>query len=165
MILCIRLITFLCVSDLKGKILFPERNCKNSSFNQLNNTQKAACMCVCSVMTDSVIPWTVAAKLLCLWEFSSKKTGVGGHFLLQGIFPAQGSKLRLLQCRRIPSSWATGEVPKAAWKWKSLRHDQLFPWTIQSVGVSRPGYWVGSLSLLQGIFPSQGSNPGLLHCR
>ena len=24
---------------------------------------------------------------------------------------------------------------------------------------------VGSLSLLQGIFPSQGSNPGLLHCR
>ena len=24
---------------------------------------------------------------------------------------------------------------------------------------------VGSLSLLQGIFPSQGSNPGLPHCR
>ena len=25
--------------------------------------------------------------------------------------------------------------------------------------------WVGSLSLLQGIFPTQGSTPGLLHCR
>ena len=24
---------------------------------------------------------------------------------------------------------------------------------------------VGSLSLLQGVFPTQGSNPGLLHCR
>ena len=24
---------------------------------------------------------------------------------------------------------------------------------------------IGSLSLLQGIFPMQGSNPGLLHCR
>ena len=24
---------------------------------------------------------------------------------------------------------------------------------------------VGSLSFLQGIFPTQGSNPGLLHCR
>ena len=24
---------------------------------------------------------------------------------------------------------------------------------------------LGSLSLLQGIFPTQGSNPGLLHCR
>ena len=30
---------------------------------------------------------------------------------------------------------------------------------------SRPEYGVGSLSLLQGIFPTQGSNPGLLHCR
>ena len=26
-------------------------------------------------------------------------------------------------------------------------------------------YWVGSLSLLQGIFPTQGWNPGLPHCR
>jgi len=26
-------------------------------------------------------------------------------------------------------------------------------------------YWVGSLSLLQGIFPAQESNRGLLHCR
>ena len=25
--------------------------------------------------------------------------------------------------------------------------------------------WVGSLSLLQGIFPTQGLNSGLLHCR
>ena len=30
---------------------------------------------------------------------------------------------------------------------------------------SRQEYWSGRLSLLQGIFPTQGSNPGLLHCR
>ena len=30
---------------------------------------------------------------------------------------------------------------------------------------SRPKTGVGSLSLLQGIFPTQGSNPGLPHCR
>ena len=29
-------------------------------------------------------------KLLCLWDFSGKNTGVGCHFLLQGIFPIQG---------------------------------------------------------------------------
>ena len=29
---------------------------------------------------------------------------------------------------------------------------------------SRPEYW-SSLAFLQGIFPTQGSNPGLLHCR
>ena len=36
----------------------------------------------------------------------------------------------------------------------------LCPW-----GFFRPEYGVGSLSLLQGIFPTQGSNPGLPHCR
>ena len=38
------------------------------------------------------------------------------------------------------------------------------PWTIQSMEFSRPEY-SRSLSLLQGILPTQGSNPGLLHCR
>ena len=51
-------------------------------------------------------------------------------------------------------------------KWKSLSHVQLFaiPWTIQSMEFSKSECW-SSLSLLQGIFPTQGSNPGLLHCR
>ena len=38
------------------------------------------------------------------------------------------------------------------------------PWTIQSMEFSRLEYQSGH-SLLQGIFPPQGSNPGLLHCR
>ena len=41
----------------------------------------------------------------------------------------------------------------------SLRHHGL------SIEFSRPEYGVGSLSLLQGIFPTQGLNPGLPHCR
>ena len=32
-----------------------------------------------------------------------------------------------------------------------------------SMGLSRQEYWSGSHSLLQGIFPTQGSNPCLLH--
>ena len=28
-------------------------------------------------------------RLLCPWDFPGKHTGVGGHFLLQGIFPTQ----------------------------------------------------------------------------
>ena len=39
---------------------------------------------------------------------------------------------------------------------------QLFA-TIQSMELSRPEYWSGC-SHLQGIFPTQGSNQGLLHC-
>ena len=43
----------------------------------------------------------------------------------------------------------------------SLRFHELYsPWN--SLGESTG---VGSLSLLQGIFPTQGSNPGLLYCR
>ena len=50
-------------------------------------------------------------------------------------------------------------------KWKSLSCVLLFatPWTIQSMEFSRSKYW--SLSLLQGIFPTQESNPTLLHCK
>ena len=35
----------------------------------------------------------------------------------------------------------------------------------QSMEFSRPEYGVGSCSLLQEIIPTQGSNPGPLHCR
>ena len=52
-------------------------------------------------------------------------------------------------------------------KWKSLSRVWLFatPWTIQSMEFSRPGYWSGSCSLLQGIFSTQRGNPGLPHCK
>jgi len=36
------------------------------------------------------------ARLLCPWSYPSKNTGVGYHFLLQGIFLTQGSNLHLL---------------------------------------------------------------------
>ena len=37
-----------------------------------------------------------SARLLCLWFFSGKNTGVGCNFFLQGIFPTQGSNLHFL---------------------------------------------------------------------
>ena len=37
----------------------------------------------------------VDCRLLHLWDFPGKNTGVGYHFLLQGIFPTQGSNLGL----------------------------------------------------------------------
>ena len=35
-------------------------------------------------------------RLLCPWHFPGKNTGVGCHFLLQGVFLTQGSNLHLL---------------------------------------------------------------------
>ena len=58
------------------------------------------------------------------------------------------------------------------WKWKSLSHVQLFaaPWTIQFMEYSPwnslgQNTGVGSLSLLREIFPTQGLNPSLPHCK
>ena len=47
------------------------------------------------------------ARLLCPWDLPGKNTGKGQDFLLQGIFPTQGSKLRL----RIAGRFFTTEPP------------------------------------------------------
>ena len=53
-----------------------------------------------SVVSDSLRPHGLQpTKLLCPWDFPGNSTGVDCHFLLQGIFPTQGSKPGLLHCR------------------------------------------------------------------
>jgi len=44
--------------------------------------------------------WTVAHQLLRPWDFPGKNTGVGCHFLLQGIFLPQGLNLGLPHFRQ-----------------------------------------------------------------
>ena len=50
----------------------------------------------CSVVSDPLRPCR-----LCSWDFAGKNTGVGCHFLLQGIFPTQGLNPGLLHCRQM----------------------------------------------------------------
>ena len=66
-------------------------------------TYECVCVCVsCSVMFESLQPHGLwPARLLCPWDSPGKNTGVGCHFLLQGIFPTQGSNLGPLPCRRF----------------------------------------------------------------
>ena len=40
-------------------------------------------------------------RLLCPWDSPGKNTGVGYHFILQGIFPARGLNLGLSHCRQV----------------------------------------------------------------
>ena len=57
------------------------------------------CVCLCvlsrSVVSNSATPWTVACQAPLSMGFPGKNTGVGCHFLLQGIFPTQESNLHL----------------------------------------------------------------------
>ena len=63
-----------------------------------------------SVVSDSATPWT--PRLLCPWDSPGKNTGVGYHFLLQGIFLTQGLNLYLLLVRQILYHWATWEAQR-----------------------------------------------------
>ena len=66
-----------------------------------------ALTCVRSVMSDSLQPHGLQSiRLLCPWDFPDKNTGVGCHFLLQGILPTQGLNPCLLH-------WQMDSLPLA----------------------------------------------------
>ena len=62
------------------------------------------CCCLvaqlCPTLWDRMDCWP--ARLLCPWNSPGKNTGLRCHFLLQRIFPTQGSNPRLLHCRQSP---------------------------------------------------------------
>ena len=64
-----------------------------------------ACVCMCvwshSVVSESLQPHGLyPTRLLRPWDFPGQNTGVGCHFLLQRIFPTQGSNPGLPHCRQ-----------------------------------------------------------------
>ena len=68
---------------------------------------------LCSyLVTESCPTLCDPTSLLCLWDFPGENSGVGCHFLLQEIFPIQGSNPSLLhwQMDSLPSPWGS---PKA----------------------------------------------------
>ena len=52
-------------------------------------------------VSDSLGPHGLQPARLSVHGILQASTRVGGHFLLQGIFPTQGSNLSFLHCRRI----------------------------------------------------------------
>ena len=122
-------------------------------------------------MSDFVALWTVECQALLPMGFSTYNTWLGCHAVLQGMFPIQGSNLPLLHLLH----WQVGFLPLAPPGKTNIIHeserglvvsDCLWPHGLHSPWNS-PGHktGVGSRSLLRGIFPTQGSNPGLSHYR
>ena len=105
----------------------------------------------------SAVPWTIAHRPHCPWDSPGKNTGVACHFLLQGIFWPRDQTHVFWIGRWFLYHWATCE--DLSWFMKVK--------VAQSCLTLHPGQntGVGSLFLLQGIFPTQGSNPGCPHCR
>ena len=61
-------------------------------------------LCLSCVMTLLRAHGQQPARLLSPWDFPGKNTGVGCHFLLQGIFPTQGLNPSLLH-------WQSDSLP------------------------------------------------------
>ena len=87
-----------------------------------------------SVVSDSLRPHELYSQ----WNSSGQNTGMGNLFLLQGIFPTQGSNPGLPHCR-------------------------LILYQLSHQGTSRILEWVAYP--ISRVFPTQESNWGLLHCR
>ena len=79
-----------------------------------NHISFLCCSC-CSLVTKSCLTLLLPrglqpTRLLCSWDFPGRNTGMGCHFLLQGIFQIQGSNLHLLLGRWILYHGATREA-------------------------------------------------------
>ena len=138
-------------------------------------------MLSCSDVSDSCYPrdCTLTGSFV-HGDSPGKNTGVGCHALLQGIFPTQGSNPGLLHCGQIlyrlshegsPGKGSYTFVISCSCQVASVVSDSMRPHRRQPTRLPHP--WdspgkntrVGCHALLQGIFPTQGSNPGLLHSR
>ena len=64
-----------------------------------------------SVVSDSLRPHGLYSP----WNSPGQNTGVGSLFLLQGIFPTQGSNPGLLHCRRILYQLSYQGSPPRLW--------------------------------------------------
>ena len=76
-----------------------------------------SCMCVLRHHRLFAALWSVAHQASLSMGFSRQEYWSGCHFLLQGIFPTQGSNPQplphLLHCRWILPCWAIGEAPSS----------------------------------------------------
>ena len=86
-----------------------------------------------------VTPCTTACQAPLSWGSPGKNTGVGCHFLLQGIFPTQGLSPRLPHCRWVLSSLnpaqirrppVLGTVSAQVLGWFDCKVLAWFPWVI-----------------------------------
>ena len=104
---------------------------------------------------------------------NSKNTGVGILSFLQGIFLTQKLNRSVLHCRQIlyqlsyqgsPNIQIEGEVAQSCLTLCDPVDCSLPGFSVHGILQARILEWI-AISFSRGIFPTQGSNPGLLHCR
>ena len=107
--------------------LYRSRRAKDCWQHQKLKEKHVFYLCVCSVRVWLFpTPWTVAHKAPLPMEFFRQGSGEGCHFLLQRIFPAQGSNPSCISCigRWVLYHSAT---------WEAVKQDieQIIPYSFQ----------------------------------
>ena len=78
-----------------------------------------------------------SSRFLCPWDFPGKYTQMGFHFLLQGIFPTQGSKSALLHRQAVSLPLSHQESPPLVVQFSSIA--QSCPTLCNPMNHSTPG--------------------------
>ena len=127
------------------------------------------------VWGQSVLEETLQKRTLSLFDLENW-TSQGRDPMPWGRRSSQHKAFRATKCRETDS--LENLLPKVVCLWSAVTHVHTqalpscltlcYPWTVTrqallSMGFSRQEYWSGLHFLLQGIFPTQGLNPHLLH--
>ena len=152
----------------------------------LKKVQKVNCMlcvfclhvCMLSQIQLFAIPWTLTHQAPLPMKFSRQEYWNGLPFLTPRDLPEIGIKFTSPESPALAGRFFTTKPPGKLCVFCvcGVKSNSVVSYSLQPQGVqparllcpwNSPGQntRVGSCSLLQGIFPTQGSNPGLPHCR
>ena len=113
----------------------------------------------CSILSSSLWPHGLYSPQ----NSPGQNTGEGSLSLLKGIFSTQGSNWDLLHCRQILYHLSyQGSSVKVTQSCLTLCNPM--DCTVHGILQARILEWA-AFPFLQGIFPTQGSNPRIPHCR
>ena len=103
-ILQARILEWVAMPSSRGSFQPRDRTWVSCLVSRFLTTSATCCCCCCqvaSVVSHSVRPHRQQLTRLYPWDSPGKNTGVGCPFLLQGIFPTQGSNPGLPHCRQM----------------------------------------------------------------
>ena len=138
-----------------GRVLWKDRASPTMpvSIHLMVNVDRLEVRCACThaqSLSRIRLSWPRGlqpARLLCPWDSPGKNSGVGCHFLLQGIFPTQGLNLHLLYWQADSYHGATREDQK---------REVVLPkaFTTRGWGLRKSSAQIQSLTLFQPAVPS-----------
>ena len=115
-----------------SSVTVDQRHCLTFRSHHGGSCDRCVCAQLCPTLRDSTDcsrprpnPLHTQPRLFCPWDFPGMKTGVGYHFLLQGIFLTQGSNPWGSYYCSKPVLGILLRAPRREWEWSVGRRIML----------------------------------------